>query len=197
MLPAEVIAWSSSEPGRATVQPTIRLLRRSEGVRLAYRPPPLAGAPVAWPGGGEYGVTWPLEPGSTGMLVFSDRSLDEWAVTGQEDNTPRDLRRHAYADGVFVPGLRALATLPTRLTPSGDYVVVGCPTSGEVRLGSAGATSPVALGSLTDDQFTALANAFSSWTPVANDGGAALKTILTTLLASWPSSVGSARVRSE
>lgn len=197
LLPAEVTRWSAADAGRVSVRPTIRLVRRSEGALLSYRPPIVSDVPIAWPGAGDYGVSFPLTAGSTGCIVFADRSLDEWVTSGNPDSEPRDVRRHAYTDAVFLPGLRPLAGPSARAAPTATATVVSCPTAGEVRLGSAAAVAPVALGTLTDAQFSALASAFSSWAPVPNDGGAALKAILTTLLASWPASVGSARVKSE
>lgn len=49
------------------------------------------------------------------------------------------------------------------------------------------------LGTLADLQ--ALKSAIQGWTPVANDGGAALKTALTTLFANWP--VGTTKLKGE
>lgn len=200
-LPAEVIAWDDAAPERAQVRPTVRLVRRVEGARLAYRPPILPSAPVAWPGSGAYGLTWPLEPGSTGLLVFADRSIDEWATTGQRDNEPRDPRRHAYADAVFIPGLRAFDSLPGRLTPSGDHLIVGCPTGGEVRLGSGSASDFVALSSLVEAQLSqinaAVAAAIAAANPSVPDSGLAAFTAFQSTLVGWPGPVASARVRSE
>lgn len=197
MIPAEVVSWSSSTPGRVAVQPTVRLLRRVEGARLAYRPPVLPQAPVAWPGGGDYAITWPLEVGSTGMLIFADRSIDEWAVTAQADSTPRDMRRHAYADGVFVPGLRSLEELPARSVPGDDHLVISCPAAGEVRLGSASASDFIALASLVEARLDELKTAITNGVAVPNDGGASLQTTILAGLTSWPGNVASARVRSE
>lgn len=63
---------------------------------------------------------------------------------------------------------------------------------------TSGASDFVALASLVNAQFTALKNAFNAWTPVPNDGGAALKTQLTSLIgAGWPSSVAAAKVKAQ
>ena len=69
--------------------------------------------------------------------------------------------------------------------------------AGKVLLGAGNAAQALALAQKTNDQFTALANAFSAWTPVAQDGGAALKTLLAALIAgppAWPADVSSAVV---
>lgn len=67
----------------------------------------------------------------------------------------------------------------------------------EIRLGSDSASSFVALANLTDSQFSALKTALNSWVPVPGDGGAALKTILTGLFATWPASVAATKVKAE
>lgn len=197
MLPAEVVAWSPSDPGRVSVRPTVRLVRRVDGALVSYRPPVLAQAPIEWPSAGGYGVTFPLPVGSTGSIVFADRSIDEWLSTGQPDSEPRDVRRHAYTDGVFRPGLRALDDVPARLSPPAAALVVGCPTAGEVRLGSASASSLIALAPLVEGQLSALLSAISAAPVVPGDGGAAFKAAIVAALAAWPGPVGSARVRSE
>jgi hypothetical protein len=196
MLPAEVVEWSAADPGRASVRPTVRLVRRVDGALVSYRPPILASAPVAYPTSGSYGLTFPLAVGSTGALVFADRSIDEWVVNANADSEPRDLRRHAYADGVFVPGLRAY-DLPARVQPTSGALVVACPVAGEVRLGSSNATSLVALAPLVEAQLSALVTAITAAPTVPGDGGAAFKAALLAALSAWPAPVGSARVRSE
>ena len=61
---------------------------------------------------------------------------------------------------------------------------------------TAAATDFVALASLVNTQFTALKNAFNAWTPVPNDGGAALKAQLTSLIGGgWPASVAAGKVK--
>jgi phage baseplate assembly protein V len=79
-------------------------------------------------------------------------------------------------------------------TDEGDAVRLGrghviiVTTSGEIRLGSAAATLPVALYR----DLASLKAIFNGWTPVANDGGAALKT----KLADWHPA-GATKVKAE
>lgn len=51
----------------------------------------------------------PVAVGDTGLLIFSDRSLDVWLATGGIVD-PGDDRRHALSDAVFVPGLRPFSS---------------------------------------------------------------------------------------
>lgn len=197
-LPVEVVAWDAGAPEVATVRPTVRLLRRDvSGALLSYRPPPISNVPVSYPGAGDYAVTWPLSPGDTGHVVFADRSLDEWVQIGEPDSDPLDRRRHAYADAVFLPGIRPLGELPTRASPPSNAVVIACPTGGQVRLGAAAASSAVALAPLTEADLNTLKTAIGAAPVVPGDGGAAFKASLVSALAAWPTAHGAARVRAE
>ncbi len=70
--------------------------------------PVVTNVPVIWPGAGGMRVTFPIVPGDTVLLVFSDRSLDLWLAQGGEVD-PLDPRRHALSDAVAIPGLRDFA----------------------------------------------------------------------------------------
>ncbi len=196
-LPAEVVSWSSSNPERADVRPTIRLVRRdSTGARLTFRPLVISGVPVGFPGSGSYGLTWPLQPGHTGLLVFADRSIDEWLVTGQSDNDPQHPRRHDYADGMFLPQLRPYGGLTASQVDGGAMVLSG----DALHLGAGGLTAAQELAYRTSvqAQLDALEAVFTAWTPVATDGGLALKTALTALITGgWPTVSGTSKTRAQ
>lgn len=68
--------------------------------------PVIAGVPVQFVGGGAFAATFPVEPGDPCLLVFSDRSLDEWIDRGGLVD-PIDVRRHDLSDAVALLGLRA------------------------------------------------------------------------------------------
>jgi hypothetical protein len=46
----------------------------------------------------------PVEKGDTGMVIFSERSLDSWLVKGGTLD-PEDSRKFDYTDATFYPGL--------------------------------------------------------------------------------------------
>lgn len=113
-------------------------------------------------------VLWPgaWAAGDSCLLVFCEESFAKWFTTGSVE-PPEVLRRH---------GLHAVC-IPL-VARAGQAVQF------------------VALANLVNAQFTALANAFDGWTPVPNDGGAALKAQLTTLsLTGWPASVAAVKVK--
>ena len=66
-----------------------------------------------------------------------------------------------------------------------------------VYLGAESGAQFVALSNLVGAQLDALKTAISGWTPVPNDGGAALKTALTALFATWPGSVAATKVKAK
>jgi len=192
-LPAHVVAYDRDEQ-RATIQIAIAYRVVDDRAQETFRTrPPVPRVPVVW-----VGATWDLAAGDSGMVVFADRSIDEWLETGEQSVEPQDARRFDITDAIFIPGLRPFADpLPAAAVAAGAVVLWDRGTS-DLRLGSSAATSPVALGDEVDDRLTALANAITSWTPVPNDGGAALKTILAALItAGWPASVGATKVKAE
>lgn len=59
---------------------------------------------------------------------------------------------------------------------------------------------PVSLSTPVDSNFDKLAQVFQNWTPTPNDGGAALKLLLTELLSgppAWPASTAAERLKGE
>lgn len=175
----------------ATVQPAVkRVLLDDDGEQVEEDFPPLQNVPVIWPGGGGFYMHFPLATDDAGLLVFSERSFTEWRSTGLV-SAPGDLRLHAL-HAVFQPGLRADAQARADAPAAGEGVIaVG---DGVLRVGSAGAPF-VAGADKVDAQLDALKSAINGWTPAPNDGGAALKTALTTLFATWPATVAVEKLR--
>lgn len=64
--------------------------------------------PVQFAGTSDTLIAYPLKSGHTGMLVFQERSMDEWTMQGETNTTTvaaQDRRMHDYNDCVFVPGV--------------------------------------------------------------------------------------------
>ena len=112
-------------------------------------------------------VLWPgaWEAGDKCLLVFCEESFAKWFETGSVE-PPELLRRH---------GLHAVC-IPL-VAPGGAAVQF------------------VALANLVNEQLTALKDAINGWTPVPNDGGASLKTALSSLFATWPADVSAQKVK--
>lgn len=92
--------------GLLDVQPLVQeLVERDAGLE-SMSVPVIANVPVVWPGAGGFRLTFPIAEGDTVLLIFSDRSLDQWLAKGGEVD-PRDPRRHALPDAIAIPGLRS------------------------------------------------------------------------------------------
>lgn len=78
--------------------------------------PVIPNVPVKWPraNGGAAFIHMPLVPGDDVILVFSQRSLDNWKTTGGMSD-PNDPRKHHITDAYALVGGSAL---PDAFTPS-------------------------------------------------------------------------------
>lgn len=93
-IPGKVSAWNPLTQ-RATITPGVK-----DGDRGL---PELLDVPVYFPRAGGYILTFPIEVGSPGLVVFSAVSPAEWFARGAV-TTPLDQRRHTISGGVFIPG---------------------------------------------------------------------------------------------
>lgn len=100
MLPAEIIDYDALTQ-TCTVQPSLR--RTSIDPPKVVSRPEIEDVPVIFPRSGTGGVFFPLEPGDGVMLIFSQRSLDDWIDTGGEVQV-RDTRLHDLTDAVALAG---------------------------------------------------------------------------------------------
>lgn len=98
-MPARVVSYNASKQ-TAEVQPEIkRIFRTNESAEI----PVIVNVPVAWPRANKAYIHMPLKAGDQVMLVFSERSLDEWKQNGGSVR-PKELRKHDLTDAWAVPG---------------------------------------------------------------------------------------------
>lgn len=75
------------------------LVRRSVDVTQSVTEyPPLVDLPLLWQGASDGDLTFPDPTGSDCLVIFADRSIDEWFETGQA-YTPKNKRMHDLSDG--------------------------------------------------------------------------------------------------
>jgi len=111
-LPGQIVSFDDSAQ-TAKVQPTIRRIFAQQGpVDL----PELVDVPVAFPGGGNYQLTFPVAAGDECILVFSERAIDFWWQNGGVQ-LPAEYRTHDLSDAIAQVGLNSkpnkLATFRT------------------------------------------------------------------------------------
>lgn len=158
--------------------------------------------PVLWVGGSLGYVTTPLVPGDSGLVIFADRCLARWLLTGAPED-PINGRTHSLGDGIFLPGVRATPTQiepPTDLTASvveGPLVRLGSAASSGVVLDAGGAQAAIDAAIAALGVFTPAA--IPPGTPVANDptgvaAAAALNAIIPVLWAALQALVVSTKV---
>lgn len=196
--PGTVVSYDSAAQ-RAVIRiaPSFRRADPNGGPPVLYRAPDIPGVPVAFPGGGpDYSDTWPLAAGSSGLVVITSRSMDEWLSAGGTTSEPQDPRRHDLTDAVFLPGLRSFAAAEV-VPAAGLHASARVIRAPLVLLGDNTATDFVALASLVETQLTALKTAITAAPVIAGDGGASFKAALIAALSSWPSTTAATKVKAK
>lgn len=164
----------------ATVQPlTKRAIAREDGTLSLESLPPLPSVIVIFPMAGPFSITFPIEVGTVGLLLVLSDSDHIWRET-QIESEPGDLRRFSLSCTRFLPGyLPDAVAHPAAATEA--LVVKGT----DVRLGDETASDFVALASLIDANFTAIATSI----------GQAVKADLSSVVTYTPTSVAATKVK--
>lgn len=90
----------------ATIQPAIRSRVAKETGVDNVQLPLLANVPVFFPGGGQFALTMPVQPGDECLVIFADSCIDAWWQSGGVQNQI-DLRSHDISDGFAFVGFRS------------------------------------------------------------------------------------------
>lgn len=154
-LPGRIESYDAATQ-QASVQPLIKSpITDEEGERQVERLPVIPGVPVQFPQGGGFRLTFPLAAGDTGLLLFSEVSLDVWLSEGGEVD-PRDDRRHHLTDAIFIPGVRSFKT------PLSDAHETKLSLGKEAGLQLFISDSKIQLGGESGNQAAALGDALTS-----------------------------------
>jgi hypothetical protein len=149
---------------------------------------------------GGFRMTARPNPGDMGWIIVSERSLEKWYASGGAPVDPVFQHTHNVGDALFLPmgaaepgglevpeeGLSISTDVPDTPVQPGEILMT--PT-GQITIRSAvsvGLEAPMVnlqTGAALGTFLTALHAAITAWTPVAQDGGAALKVALATWLA--------------
>lgn len=183
---AEVVSYDAAKK-RANVKLVVRrALRGDDGGALKYEGPlTIPNVPVVGLGAGGFFLSLPVAAGDTGRLHFAETDESQWESTGEVSN-PRDLTRHGLGSCVFVPS--------PRMPPATVGAYMACPSP--FSFGDPAVAKLLAVAEKVDQELNDLKNVFSLWAPVANDGGAALKTAVSTW-ASSPADTACGKLKAE
>lgn len=98
-MPGKIISFDASTC-TATVKPTLMYYTADDDI-LEY--PLITGVPVFMPRAGSAQITYPVKADDSCLIVFSERSIDEWLGKGSTDN--HDPRQYDLTDGFAFVGM--------------------------------------------------------------------------------------------
>ncbi len=101
-IPGHVLAFDPVDQ-LAQLQIGIQTVSTSDKV---FTPAPIIECPVNFPGGATFSLEYKVEPGTEGLIVFSQRCIEGWINNGEvAQNTA--IRFHNINDAMFIPGIRS------------------------------------------------------------------------------------------
>lgn len=209
-IPARVTKWDASKQ-RADCKILIKEpFETEEGEREVQSWPIVTGVLTQFLGAGGFRITCPVSDGTDGQaatigtLMFAHRSLDKWSTGNGNEVDPEFDHDHSLSDAIFIPGLMpfggAWGDVPTDGMSVGKDSGLQVKITGSlITLAETSANAQfVALANKVKAWFDAFNTAVTGWTPVPNDGGAALKTALSTLTGGTPTTnVAASKVKAE
>lgn len=143
-LPGEVTEYNHDEQ-KASVQPAVdfRYLDPETEEMVFETPPVVPNCPVAFPSAAGFSFTFPLKPGDSVILVFSERSMDEWLSQGGTGHQPADSRRYDLSDAIVIPGGRSFGDAVQEVAKNAAVIEA----ADQIHLGKANPTDWLALTS--------------------------------------------------
>ena len=106
---------------------------------VQYTPGAIANIPVLHPSSGGFFSAMPVASGDQGVILTCDRALDSWKARGGEGHETRDARRFDFADSLFLPCGRSLASALTvdAIDPNNEFWIFGeeSPSGIRVKIG--------------------------------------------------------------
>jgi hypothetical protein len=209
-MPAEVVRVHAGAHQRQFVDVQPSLQRRApneDGQVVDETLPVIPMVPVGYMQGGGFFISVPIAVGDFVLLVFAERSLDQWLQTARKGSqraiTPGDVGTHVLEGAVALPCGPAPRSALLAGVHATDLVIghvngkaqIHITAAGQVQLGAATDLDAVALAAKVKAQLTTLKNAISNAAPTPQDGGAALKAAIVGALANWPGDMGATNVK--
>lgn len=89
-----------------------------DGTKTLKEYPLLGECPVVVLFGGVDVLTMPIQEGDTCLVLFNDRDIDQWLISG-DGSTPTTARLHDLSDGIAIVGIRPLTNSITNYLANG------------------------------------------------------------------------------
>lgn len=100
-IPGKIVSYDYAK-NLAVVQPLLK--RKYIGEAEPVELPTISNVTVCFPRMGKGHLRIPVNPGDEGEIIFQERSIDKWAISGGTVD-PEDSRKHSLSDATFWPGL--------------------------------------------------------------------------------------------
>lgn len=102
-IPCKVVnVYQNMESQKVDVIPSVNQLLKDgtgeEGMQIL-------GVPIIFPGSAHTLMSFPINPGDTVWVMFSERSMDNFKIGSGEPTTANDMRKFSDQDAVAIPGL--------------------------------------------------------------------------------------------
>jgi hypothetical protein len=205
-LPGAVQSYDAATKTVDVELQTKRMLEKQDGTFTSEELPILVNVPIAYQGSSDYVTAYALAPGDTGMVMFSETSLDQWRSKGSV-TSPSDIERHGLSGAVFYPAPLPIAKIVADVLTTGAFFgkKAGCQlraTGTTMEVTTAGAATSVggfvALATKVDALWAALDTVIrTAWIVAPNDGGAALKAAYTAAFPTPPATVTSTNLKAD
>lgn len=167
MIPASVQTYDASKQ-MVSVQVLVKDFYRDESAALVVASVPIINnVPVQFLTAGGFTFTVPIVAGTTGSLIFSERSLDAWLSSSGAEVDPGLYGRFAIGDAIFMPGLLPFGA-PMSVAPPTDHATAGSVTGARIHfrdsticVGDESGSDFLAKATPTDANFDALFSVLS------------------------------------
>jgi hypothetical protein len=121
--------------------------------------------PVQYPSSSKAGLTFPLEKGDTGVLIFSQADIDAWCQRGGTQ-TPGSERHWDLTDAIFIPGVWPFSASKPEVEAGKIVMSYG---NSAVKIGSKITIEGIGnLASLMGDLISAIAGIATTGSPAAH-----------------------------
>jgi hypothetical protein len=189
--PAKVEAYHADTQTADVVPALAKHLPDGQGNYVPELPPKISDVPVCFPRCGSFFLSFPIKAGDFVLVVCCQKNIGNWRATGNAGD-PGDLGMHTLDGAVAIPGvfpdsgkLSDASGTTMKMGKDGTAAAQIEITDSLVKLG--GGANFVALANKVKAWFDAFNTAVNGWTPAPNDGGAALKAALASLIGGTPS----------